>query len=168
MAIFFSTFFEHNHMLCSACQYTCIDYSGAAKESTLVLPHPLDIHCHSQTCCHYNRLDISVCLSPHTQCNQIIFPSIVWGGCSGKCLNVIWNYNLSRTAAAAALTQNVFKIFMWWLLHSVKFIKMKTHLQECPAGAVNEATFKEIYEKFFPQGSKCITVLLIPELIIKY
>ena len=26
--------------------------------------------------------------------------------------------------------------------------------QECPAGSVNEATFKEIYEKFFPYGSK--------------
>ena len=28
--------------------------------------------------------------------------------------------------------------------------------QECPNGAVNEDTFKEIYEKFFPHGSKCI------------
>ena len=26
--------------------------------------------------------------------------------------------------------------------------------QECPNGAVNEDTFKEIYEKFFPYGSK--------------
>ena len=26
--------------------------------------------------------------------------------------------------------------------------------QECPAGSVNEATFKEIYEKFFPYVSK--------------
>ena len=28
--------------------------------------------------------------------------------------------------------------------------------QECPNGAVNEDTFKEIYEKFFPHGSKLI------------
>ena len=28
--------------------------------------------------------------------------------------------------------------------------------QECPNGAVNEDTFKEIYEKFFPYGSKFI------------
>ena len=28
--------------------------------------------------------------------------------------------------------------------------------QECPNGAVNEDTFKEIYEKFFPHGSKRI------------
>ena len=29
--------------------------------------------------------------------------------------------------------------------------------QECPNGAVNEDTFKEIYEKFFPHGSKWMT-----------
>ena len=28
--------------------------------------------------------------------------------------------------------------------------------QECPNGAVNEDTFKEIYEKFFPHGSEWI------------
>ena len=31
---------------------------------------------------------------------------------------------------------------------------MSNILQECPAGSVNGDTFKEIYEKFFPHGSK--------------
>ena len=38
--------------------------------------------------------------------------------------------------------------------------------QECPNGAVNEDTFKEIYEKFFPYGSKQ-NLNDMPELIKK-
>ena len=38
--------------------------------------------------------------------------------------------------------------------------------QECPNGAVNEDTFKEIYEKFFPYGSKQ-NLNDVPELIKK-
>ena len=35
-----------------------------------------------------------------------------------------------------------------------KFMTIYSFFQECPGGSVNEATFKEIYEKFFPYGSK--------------
>jgi len=45
------------------------------------------------------------------------------------------------------------------LVRTTKFSKTEIRTmyrgfkQECPAGAVNESTFKEIYEKFFPQGN---------------
>ena len=37
---------------------------------------------------------------------------------------------------------------------NILLLKKKHRFQECPGGSVNEATFKEIYEKFFPYGSK--------------
>ena len=30
-------------------------------------------------------------------------------------------------------------------------------LQECPSGVVKEATFKDIYAHFFPQGGQLVT-----------
>lgn len=45
------------------------------------------------------------------------------------------------------------------LIRTTKFTKQEIRTmyrgfkQECPAGAVNEDTFKEIYEKFFPYGN---------------
>ena len=42
------------------------------------------------------------------------------------------------------------------------------NLQECPNGSVNEDTFKEIYEKFFPYGSKHYYSIHIREVPLKF
>jgi hypothetical protein len=32
-------------------------------------------------------------------------------------------------------------------------------LQECPEGLVHEDAFKDIYAKFFPHGSECVSLI---------
>lgn len=54
-------------------------------------------------------------------------------------------------------------IFIILKIHRMMYRGFK---QECPNGAVNEDTFKEIYEKFFPYGSKQ-NLNDMPELIKK-